>query len=487
MKLRGLVHVPAEILGDPALWPFDRDQDLIARPEGDREPFPLWHEFSDGSLLVPRFWLENFTRALPARAPIQEHPQRQFKGELRDNQKTPVSEILHELPRKEGLLLRADCGTGKTVMGLYCADALQAARVGVLVDQVDIAEQWKGAIERFLPEATVEILGGGHGQMRRDTRARFTIMVGQSLWRQEWAEDPMELDMLLVDEAHVFSAPCFFGSLTNLAFTWSIALTATPDRRDGLEWVFKAALGNHVVEAAAKLVPATIYRYPVTTLVEYDDYRMAWCKAKVGMTTLAGCRECPDFAGFPTSCPGRPPLNPMVTPPDVAWKDKHNYTAYIQTVIADPAYSAWLVNIVGHLFQKGRQVMVFGQFQKQLIHLHELWEARHPGSSGLFFGKHAKVGRVGRDASLDKPVTFCTYGIADKALDVPWKDAAVLASPRRDVRQTRGRIEREVDGKPVPIVVDPVHTNSPVLAALGRRRLASYKDARCHVIDYPGL
>ena len=489
---RGLTQISAQ------LWAQLQDNPglkraLTATPKGQgREDFQVWHEMPDGSYLVPRFYLEDFLRTFNEEhllADAQAHhawkeTESQFKGDLRDNQRDPVAGVLHALRTGDGVLLRADCGVGKTVMGIYIANELRAARVAILVDQIDIADQWADELASFCPGASIHIWGGGRGVSGPVAAARFTIIVAQTLWRQAWSETPAQFDLLIADEAHVLSAPCFFVALLNLTYTKSLALTATPEQQDGLEWVFQGALGTPVVEAAARLQPSTIHRYPFQTSVDHRDYYMAWCRKKTGMTTMAACRECPDFAGFPLRCGGSPPVESWTSPPRVLWSDKHNYTAYLQEVLRDPTYSDWLLDAILKLYAKGRQIMAFGQFQAPLIEFHKRFEEHAPGQSGLFFGRHAKAGRVGREYALDKPVTFCTYGVAEKALNVPWKDAAVFLSPRKLVKQIRGRIERQVEGKAAPIVIDPVHTNSPILSAMARRRLESYAQAQCSVIDH---
>ena len=488
--IRGLCHLSQDEWKAFTDNGLDLDKLLVAKPDTQNgEEFDVWHELADGSRLVPRFFLEHHLAgtdvSIKVAAPGWLPTDMPFNGELRENQEQPVAEVIQSLKDHRGALLRADCGVGKTVMGLKVASILGSRRLGILVDQLDLAEQWAEAIKQFLPDVEYVIMGGGKEKMNKAKQKQITIMVGQSLWRQEWADEPMELDLLLVDEAHVFSAPCFFRSLTNLNFVASLALTATPDRRDGLEWIFMGALGSRTVEAAARLQPSTIYRYPVQTVVSHEDYKMAWCARIHKMTTAAGCQGCDHFAGFPMACGGALTVDP--TTRAIAWGTKLNYTPYLQAVIHDPVYIEWLMTIANFLVERRRSIMIFSQFQKHLVLMHEALELTYPDISGPFFGKHAKIGKDGRSEALQKQVTFCTYGVAEKGLDVPWKDAAIFASPRRDVRQSRGRVERFVAGKALPIIIDPVHTNSPILSSLARRRFESYTQAQCHVIDYPGL
>ena len=54
--------------------------------------------------------------------------------------------------------------------------------------------------------------------------------------------------------------------------------------------------------------------------------------------------------------------------------------------------------------------------------------------------------------------------------DIPWLDCCVLATPRSNIKQPVGRILREHPGKPRPVVLDFVDSDSPLYAAWARLR-----------------
>ena len=172
---------------------------------------------------------------------------------LKDYQADAVDKLLQTWTIKSGALLRADCGTGKTVMALNAVSKWEPECVVILVDQNNIAKQWKERVEQFLPESSCKIFGGEFEDIdncRKDT-SLFKIVLAQSLMRRDWLDDQLACTILVVDEAHVFSAPCFAGSIANIHFGYSLALTATPERKDKLTWVFNSILGDAVIDVSA--------------------------------------------------------------------------------------------------------------------------------------------------------------------------------------------------------------------------------------------
>jgi superfamily II DNA or RNA helicase len=59
-------------------------------------------------------------------------------------------------------------------------------------------------------------------------------------------------------------------------------------------------------------------------------------------------------------------------------------------------------------------------------------------------------------------VIFATYALAKEGLDLPNLTRLILATPQKDfaiVKQSVGRIERNIEGKTTPIVYDLVDVN----------------------------
>lgn len=165
-----------------------------------------------------------------------------FLGELDDRQTTAVDAMLAH----EDGILHAPTGSGKTVMA--CAIiAERGVSTLVLINKTALAAQWREQISKLLGIKAGQ-LGGG----RVKTRGQVDIMLLQSLARLS----PAEIDKLtagygqvIVDECHHIAAGSYENVVSQISAAWWLGLTATPERKDGLEQVTKWQLGpiRHVI------------------------------------------------------------------------------------------------------------------------------------------------------------------------------------------------------------------------------------------------
>jgi superfamily II DNA or RNA helicase len=459
------------------------DKHLVAKTETayNTSSFNVWYD-TGHSILVPRGVADMENVHLPY-APRQfaMHVDTvvPFTGQLRPNQQEPVSKVITTLSHLSGVTLQAACGSGKTVMALRVVSEMRPQKTIILVDQLDIAIQWRDQIRAFLPERTIQILGGEFQDAQEYLTANVLIVIAQTLMRKQWINNPLECDLLIVDEAHVFSAPCFAASICNIDFAKSLALTATPDRKDGLEWVFRSILGEEIVQANALALNARVFAFELSLVpVSMADYNMAWCRAKKQMTWKDKCRGCEKYAAFPWSCGGNIPCYDG----KVQWGSKLNVTSLQTTAAMDPNYILWVQKTLKSLVAKDRQILVFSGYRKHLEYLYSLGVKEYGvDRCGLFVGKAGKTAEKHRDTAMKKQITYCTYGVANKALDVPWKDCAFYTTQISDVRQAKGRIERIVEGKKEPWIVDVCHSNIPIFRAMAYKRRTFYNSLSCQI------
>ena len=399
-----------------------------------------------------------------------------FRGELWPEQRPGVKNALNFLARENGVFLNARPGSGKTVAGLYIACALKPNKVLVLVDQDNLAEQWRERIMKFVPGAAVSFImplksqralykkfGGLKPRDRFDLRGDFIIAMTQTYMHHPTS---LKVGMVIVDEAHVFSAPRFSDTIFNVNFHYSLALSATHTRRDGLEWVFRKMLGLTTVVMQGKTKKARALFYGVDTdFLRWGDktpndkhtwFKCIWCRWHKKMTCRYECHQyCPTTKKLGTS-------SPQVLAQSCASLYKiqdYNELAVERMLASDPTYNAWIVETLGTFMLAGRDIFVFSRLREHLTHLHELIQLTHGDVSGLYLGNATNnTARRTNAEALNKRLTLATFGKAGKGLDVQRKDGALFAGPvgKHSVEQVTGRIEREKKGKMQPVCVHPI-------------------------------
>lgn len=485
VTVRGTMRFPKDALPNTDallnehLWAVPK---VNAMSAGRAACFPAYEEIG-GDVLVPRY-SEVVHDLIPLKPFAHEEPTGFGEGgfdwnpelPLREKQVPGADRAERVLERQRGCTIHGDTGSGKTVVGLNMIHRFQPLRVLVLVDQLDIADQWARRIRQFMPNARMEFLmpAGEERSIRNNVHRKvgdltgkpsagvITIGTAQSMHVSQvhTVSDPFVAEMLICDEVHVFGAPTFMGAVFKVNFGRSIGLTATPDRKDELQWIFFKCLGPTVVRFEGDVMTPIVRKIRAPNCgINSNDWRTSWCASKRGNTCLAMCRECAFFPQFPDECGGN--LERTQTN-KVKWKVL-NRVGVVKAWTEDPEYVDWLMRIVIEpLYRKKRSIFCFGEFRGLLIELYQRSRRLFSGRNvGIFLGKGSpKPGEPDlshqRDTALDKPLTFVTYGVARKALDVQEKDCAVFATPISDARQASGRVRRSQDGKRDPLIVVPV-------------------------------
>jgi superfamily II DNA or RNA helicase len=152
-------------------------------------------------------------------------------------------------------VVEAVTGTGKTRLAVAVLRTVldRGGRGLVLVPTLELLEQWVRELRRWLPEARVGRLGGGHDD---DLFARQVVVATP----HSAAAVPVDLPpatpgVLIADEAHRYGAPTWGAALRD-AFTLRLALTATYERNDEgvgdvLEPYFGAVVTRYGFDRAA--------------------------------------------------------------------------------------------------------------------------------------------------------------------------------------------------------------------------------------------
>ncbi len=385
--------------------------------------------------------------------------------QLNDKQLPGVLDVCSTLMTHFGCTMNGETGSGKTVMALATVHRLQPRRTLVLVDRIDLARQWADRIAEYLPGTAVRFLMSEKDVAAaraapETSKGRIIIATGQSLYQSQrfTADNPISCDMLICDEAHVFSAPTFLKSVLRLRFRYSLALTATIGRKDGLEKLFLSALGKKIVRVSGHtMIPKLIGIRSPNAGINEVDWQMFWCSSVRGMTWIRKCTGCPQFAAFP-NCAGAPNL-PDNSTESARRKIKLNRSGLVAAWSTSPEIVAWARDVILFLAERRRQMFVFADGRKVLEMLHVLLtEKLGEDRVGLFLGGAGTSRKITeqRTKELHKQVTLATFRIADKGLDVVEKDTAFFITPIADGTQAAGRVRRVKDGKAEPIVLAAV-------------------------------
>jgi superfamily II DNA or RNA helicase len=382
--------------------------------------FPIYRECSK-KIYIPRFYgtkiygLPEESR-IPPGAPVSESLV--FSGEMREYQNVIVEKYIQQVTKPEnagmggGGLLDVDPGKGKTVMALNIISRLRMKTL-VIVHKSFLLNQWIERIQQFLPAARVGMI---QGQILDIDDKDIVIGMLQSLSMKEYPRDLFDsFGLSVYDECHHMSAEVFCRCMMKVVTKYTLGLSGTMVRKDGLTKVFKHFLGDVVhkekndTTSHAVIVKGIQYKVDDAEFNETEyDYR------------------------------GNPKFSTMIS-------KVCNYNRRSEFIL-DVLQNELATN-------PDQQVMILAHNRSLLEYFHDAIEHRKIATVGYYVGgmKEAALKQ-----SESKKVIIATYAMASEGLDIKTLTTLIMASPKTDVCQSVGRILRVKHASPLVIdIIDP--------------------------------
>lgn len=408
---------------------FMRDE-LTVRPyvpgsPAKLEAFPIYRE-SPKKFYLPRFFGKD-TYGVPNEVKIDtgEDININFQGDLRDYQINIVNTYMEHVKGEEGGgLLEIPCGRGKTIMALNIIAKLKKKTL-VIVHKGFLLNQWIERIQTFLPDAKV---GKIQGPVVDIEGKDIVIGMLQSLSMKEYPKGMFScFGLTICDECHHIAAEVFVRSLLNIVTPYTLGLSATMQRKDGLTKVFKMFLGDIVYTEKRDKTDNVEVR-----AINYNNNDEEFSEIKY------------DYRGNP------------------------QYSTMITKLCNFNHRSEFIIKVLSDLLEENsnQQIMIIAHNKALLTYLYDAIEHRHIAPVGYYVGgmkeKHLKESEV-------KKVILATYAMAAEALDIKTLSTLIMATPKTDVTQAVGRILRTKDHK--PLVVDIVDQHDLFKKQWNKRRL----------------
>jgi superfamily II DNA or RNA helicase len=219
--------------------------------------------------------------------------------------------------------------------------------------------------------------------------------------------DPKQFEsfgLVIVDEAHHIGAPAFSKTMFKMKPEYTLGLTATPDRKDGLTKILFWFLGE-IFYTMTEHTEITIHK------IDFDH---------------------------PTYRSG-PPLNKF---------GKVSLAHIVNHLVEIDERNALIVNLVRDAVKRNRRILILSDRRNHCEWLHTQFG---DDLAGLYMGGMSSEQHT--EAS-QKQVIVATFSLAYEGLDIPSLDTLFLVTPHSDVKQAVGRITRVPGTKEVFDIVD---------------------------------
>jgi superfamily II DNA or RNA helicase len=360
------------------------------------------------------------------------------RPDLKKRQDGLIGTILEEMKKMktpfQGGIGCAPCGTGKTVVSTKLMSIFNTTTV-VLVHKEFLMNQWKERIIEFTNVKEEEI--GYVKQKKCDFEGKKVViaMIQSLMDPDKYPKEFFEWGGLLIsDEVHRMSAPCFQSVIPLFPARVRIGLSATPRRADGLQPVFEWHIGGVLARIKGNELTPKIYQIPFDIWFPENTY--LWRDKETG-------------------------------------KIKKMFLAKLTNLLVESApRNVWFMKEMLRAAKAGRQVMLLSDRREHLELLKRSIEAKEPSVTvGLYVGGMKKKDRE-RSESCD--IILGTFQMCREGLDIARVDTLFLSCPKSDVEQIVGRALRYHEDKKDPIIVDLVDS-IPACLDFARKRLRQYK------------
>jgi superfamily II DNA or RNA helicase len=403
-------------------------RDLTVRPKVDTsyggfpKSFKVFVVNRQGTrIAIPKFYADRHTALPPGRPAydrVDQCPALVFCGKLNEALKQPdaVNAALKALRGRGGAIISLVPGGGKTVCALNIACAL-GGKTLILVHKEFLMNQWIERIKQFIPTASV-------GRLQQDTvevaGRDIVVAMIHSVALKEYPPGTFDgFATVMVDECHHISAPMFSQAMFVVGAPHVLGLSATPERKDGLEKVLGWFMGDIVYQTKRE------QQHQVRVEVLHFD---------------------PGITNPPMTRGGNICLPQLIT-----------------ELTENPERNRLLVDTITAHASGGRKVIVLSDRRE-----HCFWLQSRIPVSGLYIGGMTEEELKKSEACS---VIIATYGLATEGLDIPALDTLVLSTPKSDVVQASGRILRECLGKANdPLIVDVVDLFGMFFAQFNKRK-----------------
>ena len=367
----------------------------------------------------------------------------EFSGNVRENQLIPIQKFLSScniggkytteslLHFSYGGIISLPCGWGKTVIGLYIAVRLEVKTL-IIVHKEFLVNQWKERIEQFIPNAKI----GTIQQNKMDVIGK-DIVIGmlQSISLKdypEWIFD--DFGLTIVDECHHISSEVFSRALPKISSRYTLALSATPKRKDRLECVMEWYLGPYIYIVQQQ----NTKQVRVNMIYYYNNNAL--------------------YSGMEYLPNGKPCIARMT----------NNITEFNRR-------NQLILEILRRSVQPSEShILALSDRREHLRYLHDSLEERKTSSVGYYVGgmKEKEL-----KESEGKKIMLSTYTMSSEALDVSTLNTLILMTSHSGGSvhtQSCGRILRKTHGDIIPTVWDIVD-DFCVYKNQAKKRLEYYK------------
>ena len=367
-----------------------------------------------------------------------------FELELRDDQKRAEESYLSSVKTKQPkCIVQLPTGKGKSILALHLAYTL-GVKTLILVHKDDLVVGWQKDIQLCFPGMQVGLIKA----KKRVIGEQITIATVQTLSRMDAVELKNltnKFGLVVQDECHHVGLN-IFNIIDKFESQYKLGLSATPNRSDGLDFVFDLFFGGICHTHTITKEDKDICSVEVRVLDSPFKYKPFIYKGNVFNFYDFKEEDLPKSINFVE---------------DLSHKDRPNIP-YLN--IDDEAVSSKLTKIlvcknIIKEYREGHSVIALFTQKKHIDSYYRYLSRYIPKNMIMcYYGDSKEKSEEMMRKAEDKEVlvTLATYAKATEGTNVKSWEVEFLVSSinnKKNVEQATGRIRRVKEGKLNPVIV----------------------------------
>lgn len=376
-----------------------------------------------------------------------------FEKSLRDYQVEIVNKCYDYCIEHGGGLLSVPCGYGKTIMALKLASML-GLKTLVVVHKTFLQNQWIERANQFT-DAKIGIIR----QDKVDTVDK-QIVIGmiQSISKRDYDQEIFnDFGLVIYDEAHHCASKVYSQALFKTGCKYTLSLTATPERPDGLTKVMYWFLGETIHR-----IKSRPNKHVLSYVFNFNTNNSLFVEKK--------CY----FNG----------------------KTKPSMPKMVSNLMKIPERNKHILDIINTLRKiPERKILILSKMRDHLTFMKtEIDEAikkdvenklMEPDECKTYYYVGGMKDKERSDAEQNCDILFATYDMAHEGMDIDKLNTVILASPKKNVIQSVGRIMRKIleTGDLRPIIID-LADNLSIFIRHREKRIEQYESNKYIVKNF---
>ena len=334
-----------------------------------------------------------------------------FNTELREQQVPPFTAALNTLKEEGACVLSAKTGSGKTVKSIKLIAELKVKTL-IIVNKEFLLNQWIERIKQFTDITKVGILQGNK------VETDYPIVIGmlQSIALKNYPYEVLSsFDFIIYDEVHNLAGDVFSNALFYIGKKrYSLGLSATPERLDGLENIYLWHL-NKVLDFRSTI---STDKYPIIKTITLN------------------------YESIPEN--------------HTLYNGTTNSQKMLTDLVNNKVRNKLICDLVVDLClnNSNRKVLLISSRREHIQNLKKGITERSINStitSGMYMGgmKNKELA-----ISAEKDIIIGSISVIKEGFDVPDLNTLVIATPLSEVTQLVGRIFRKNHTTINPLIID---------------------------------